>query len=195
MVGAAGAWMKKSKKNQGVGRLCGPASAPAKVAPSIRAGTVPTGCSIDGALLLSGLRLSAVRDYTGTLPQCKAIARPPLAGGLVGCQRHRQIINISDTLNHVAARVPAVDAVSEIRLGGCHKGESARQAGRTRLHTDFWYLILHPPVDYFASTPRGPSSVLPLNVGGLNDACALPQCDGLARPLLAGSFVGRHRQL
>jgi hypothetical protein len=38
-------------------------------------------------------------------------------------------------------------------------------------------------------------SVLPLNAGGLNDACALPQCDGLARPPLAGSFVGRHRQL
>ena len=118
---------------------------------------VPTGCSIDGALPISGLRPSAVRDYTGTLPQCKAIARPPLAGGFVGC--HRQIINISDTLNHVAARVPAVDAVSEIRLGGCHKGESARKRGRTRFYTDFGYLILHPPVDYFASTPRGPSSV------------------------------------
>ena len=83
--------------------------------------------------LFTGLRPSAVRDYTGTLPQCKAIARPPLAGGLVGCQRHRQIINISDTLNHVAARVPAVDAVSEIRLGGCHKGESARK----RAHSFF----------------------------------------------------------
>jgi len=83
----------------------------------------------DGALPLSGLRLSAVRDYTGTLPQCKAIARPPLAGGFVGFHRHRQIINISDTLNHVAARVPAVDAVSEIRLGGCHKGVSARKRG------------------------------------------------------------------
>ena len=59
--------------------------------------------TFDGALSLSGLRLSAVRDYTGTLQQCKAIARPPLAGGFVGCQRHRQIINISDTLNHVAA--------------------------------------------------------------------------------------------
>jgi hypothetical protein len=94
---------------------------------SIRAGTVPTECSIDGALSLGGLRLSAVRDYTGTLPQCKAIARPPLAGGFVGCHRHRQIINISDTLNHVAARVPAVDAVSEIGLGGCHKEESARK--------------------------------------------------------------------
>jgi hypothetical protein len=113
------------------------------------------------------LRLSAVRDYTGTLPQCKAIARPPLAGGFVGFHRHRQIINISDTLNHVAARVPAVDAVSEIRLGGCHKAESARKR-RTRFYTDFWYLILHPPVDYFASTPRGPSSILPLNAGGLN---------------------------
>jgi hypothetical protein len=76
---------------------------------------------------LFGFRLSAVRDYTGTLPQCKAIARPPLAGGFVGCHRHRQIINISDTLNHGAARVPAVDAVSEIRLGGCHKGGSARE--------------------------------------------------------------------
>jgi hypothetical protein len=90
---------------------------------------VPTGCSIDGALPISALRLSAVRDYTGTLPQCKAIARPPLAGGFVGCHRHRQIINISDTLNHVAARVQAVDAVSEIRPGGCHKGESARKRG------------------------------------------------------------------
>jgi hypothetical protein len=88
--------------------------------------------TFDGALSLSGLRLSAVRDYTGTLPQCKAIARPPLAGGFVGCHRHRQIIKISDTVNHVAARVPAVDAVSEIRLGGCHKGESARASGRTR---------------------------------------------------------------
>jgi hypothetical protein len=85
--------------------------------------------TFDGALSLSGLRLSAVRDYTGTLPQCKAIARPPLAGGFVGFHRHRQIINISDTLNHVAARVPAVDAVSEIRLGGCHKGVSARKRG------------------------------------------------------------------
>jgi hypothetical protein len=93
------------------------------------------------------LRLSAVRDYTGTLPQCKAIARPPLAGGFVGCHRHRQIINISDTLNHGAAGTLAVDAVSEIRLGGCHKGESARKRGRTRFYTDFWYLILHPPVD------------------------------------------------
>ena len=167
-----GAWMKNSQKkfgkSGGWGVCAAPHPRPQRSQPSIRAGTVPTGCSIDGALLLSGLRLSAVRDYTGTLPQCKAIARPPLAGGLVGCQRHRQIINISDTLNHVAARVPAVDAVSEIRLGGCHKGESARQAGRTRLHTDFWYLILHPPVDYFSSTPRGPSSILPLNAGGLN---------------------------
>src|SRR3954470_5110446 len=90
--------------------------------------------TFDGALSLSGLRLSAVRDYTGTLPQCKAIARPPLAGGFVGFHRHRQIINISDTLNHVAARVPAVDAVSEIRLGGCHKRVSARKRARSFLH-------------------------------------------------------------
>jgi hypothetical protein len=95
--------------------------------------------TFDGALSLSGLRLSAVRDYTGTLPQCKAIARPPLAGGFVGFHRHRQIINISDTLNHVAARVPAVDAVSEIRLDGCHKGVSARKRVRS-FYTDFWYL-------------------------------------------------------
>jgi hypothetical protein len=73
------------------------------------------------------LRLSAVRDYTGTLSQSKAIARPSLAGGFVGCHRHRQIINISDTPNRVAARVPAVDAVSEILLGDCHKEESARK--------------------------------------------------------------------
>ena len=118
---------KNPKKIQACGVCAAPLPRPQRSQPSIRAGTVPTGCSIDGALLLSGLRLSAVRDYTGTLPQCKAIARPPLAGGLVGCQRHRQIINISDTLNHVAARVPAVDAVSEIRLGGCHKGGSARE--------------------------------------------------------------------
>ena len=71
-------------------------------------------------------------------------------------------------------------------------GESRRAHS---FYTDFGYLILHPPVNNFASTPRGPSSVLPLNAGGLNDACALPQCDGLARPPLAGSFVGHHRQL
>ena len=108
------------------------------VAPLANAGWAPwpTTRSIDGDLPFSGLRLSAVRDYTGTLPQCKAIARPPLASGFVGCHRHRQIIKISDTVNHVAARVPAVDAVSEIRLGGCCGQRGIRaQAGALSFYT------------------------------------------------------------
>jgi hypothetical protein len=47
------------------------------------------GRSESRSLSIAGLRVSAVRDYAGALPQGKAIVRPPLAGSFVGCQRHR----------------------------------------------------------------------------------------------------------
>src|SRR5262245_58527807 len=48
------------------------------------------------------------------------------------------------------------------------------------------------PLNSFASTRAGPCLS---NTGSFDDACSLPQCDDLARPPLAGSFVGCPCQL